>query len=68
MLCFTGLSFISVLAFLDEGGLPKFYLVDLSDSVLERSEETESDLFLKVLGFFFLSFYILSFGISSIPK
>jgi len=55
-LCLTGLSFISVLAFLDEGGLPKFCLVELSDSVLERSEDTESDLFLKVLGFFFLGF------------
>ena len=56
MLCLTGLSFISVLSFLDEGGLPKFCLVEFSDSVLERSDETESDLFLKVLGFFFLGF------------
>jgi len=56
MLYLTGLSFISVLAFLDEGGRPKFCLVELSDSVLERSDDTESDLFLKVLGFFFLGF------------
>jgi hypothetical protein len=56
MLYLTGLSFISVLAFLVDGGRQKFCLVVLSDSVLERSDDTESDLFLKVLGFFFLGF------------
>jgi hypothetical protein len=47
---------MSVLAFLEGGGFPKFYFVEFRDSILDRSDETESDLFLKVLGFFFLGF------------